>query len=71
MRTNTVATPPSELNEIAVPQTVDGPLTRAAIFLVVCIRHDEDSSAQLRSFGADLFGLVRAVEFRYIKAGLI
>jgi porphyrinogen peroxidase len=29
---------PKELNEIVLPQTVVGPLTRAAIFLVVCIR---------------------------------
>jgi putative iron-dependent peroxidase len=61
---------PKELNEIVLPQTVVGPLTRAAIFLVVSIRQDEDAYAQLRSFCADLSGLVRAVEFRDVEAGL-
>jgi len=41
---------PSELNEVGLPQTVVGPLTRAAIFLVLCIRHDEDACADLRGF---------------------
>jgi porphyrinogen peroxidase len=61
---------PSELNEAVVPQTVVAPLTRAAIFLVVCIRQDEDAYTRLRSFCADLSGLIRAVEFRDIEAGL-
>jgi putative iron-dependent peroxidase len=61
---------PKELNEIVLPQTVVGPLTRAAIFLVVCIRPDQDNRANLRSFCADLAGLVRAVEFRDVEAGL-
>ena len=61
---------PSELNEVVLPQTVVGPLTRAAIFLVVCIRQDEDAYARLRAFCADLSGLIRAVEFRDVEAGL-
>jgi porphyrinogen peroxidase len=61
---------PKELNEIVLPQTVIGPLTRAAIFLVVSIRPEQDSVATLRSFVADLAGLVRAVEFRDVEAGL-
>ena len=61
---------PKELNEIVLPQTVVGPLTRAAIFLVVCIRPEQDNYATLRSFCADLSGLVRAVEFRDVEAGL-
>jgi putative iron-dependent peroxidase len=61
---------PGELNEIVLPQTVVSPLTRAAIFLVVCIRGDEESYALLRSFCADLSALIRAVEFRDIEAGL-
>jgi porphyrinogen peroxidase len=61
---------PRELNEIVLPQTVVGPLTRAAIFLVVCIRPEQDNIATLRSFCADLAGLVRAVEFRDAEAGL-
>ncbi len=61
---------PSELNEVIVPQAVVGPLTRSAIFLVLCIRQDEDAYARLRAFCADLSGLIRAVEFRDIEAGL-
>jgi porphyrinogen peroxidase len=61
---------PKELNEIVVPQTVAGPLTRAAIFLVVCIRPEQSSYAKMRSFCADFSGLVRAVEFRDVDAGL-
>jgi porphyrinogen peroxidase len=61
---------PSPLNEVVLPQPVVGPLTRAAIFLVVCIRPERDSYAILRSFFADLAGLVRAVEFRDVEAGL-
>ena len=62
--------PPNELNEIVLPQTVVGPLTRAAIFLVVCIRQQQAAYARVRSFCADLSGLIRAVEFRDIEAGL-
>jgi porphyrinogen peroxidase len=61
---------PNELNEVVLPQTVVAPLTRAAIFLVVSIRQDHDPYALLRSFFTDLAGLVRAVEFRDIEAGL-
>jgi putative iron-dependent peroxidase len=59
-----------ELNDIVLPQGVVGPLTRAAIFLVVCIRPDRDAYAQVQSFCAGLSGLVRAVEFRDVEAGL-
>ena len=61
---------PEKLNETVLPQNVVAPLTRAAIFLVVCIRQDPDAYALLRSFCADLSGLIRAVEFRDIEAGL-
>ena len=61
---------PNELNEVVLPQTVAGPLTRAAIFLVLCIRPAPDAHTLLRSFFADLSGLIRAVEFRDIEAGL-
>jgi porphyrinogen peroxidase len=61
---------PKELNEIVLPQPVVGPLTRAAIFLVVTIRPDQDYRAALRGFCADLAGLIRAVEFRDIEAAL-
>jgi porphyrinogen peroxidase len=61
---------PEELNETVLSQTVVAPLTRAAIFLVVCIRRDPGACALLRSFCANLSGLIRAVEFRDIEAGL-
>jgi porphyrinogen peroxidase len=54
----------------AVPQEVVAPLTRAAIFLVVTIKPGADNRATLRSLCADLAGLVRAVEFRDVEAGL-
>jgi porphyrinogen peroxidase len=53
-----------------VPQAVSTPLSRAAIFLVVTINPGADSETAVRSLCADLSGLVRAVEFRDIEAGL-
>jgi len=61
---------PNELNEVVLPQPVAGPLTRSAIFLVLSIRTGSENFAALRSFLPDLSGLVRAVEFRNIEAGL-
>jgi putative iron-dependent peroxidase len=61
---------PGELNEVVLPQTVVGPLTRAAIFLVVSIRKDEDAYSRVREFCPGLSGLIRAVEFRDVEAGL-
>ena len=46
------------------------PLTRAAIFLVVTIKPEPESCAAVRAFCGDLAGLIRAVEFRDIEAGL-
>jgi porphyrinogen peroxidase len=53
-----------------VAQPVAAPLTRAAIFLVVTVNPGLDSRATVRSFCGDLAGLVRAVEFRDLEAGL-
>ena len=61
---------PSVLNEVVLPQAVVGPLTRSAIFLVLCIRQDEDAYVRLRAFCAGLSGLIRAVEFRDTEAAL-
>src|ERR1700722_7775847 len=61
---------PEQLNQTVLPQTGVATLTRAAIFLVACIRQDSDAIALLRSFCANLSGLIRAVEFRDIEAGL-
>src|SRR5271165_5509280 len=52
------------------PQPVVGPLTRAAIFLVVTLKRGSANLTTLRSFFGDLAGLVRAVEFRGLEAGL-
>jgi porphyrinogen peroxidase len=54
----------------SIPQAVDAPLTRAAIFLVVTINPGSESLAILRSFCGDFAALVRAVEFRDLEAGL-
>ena len=61
---------PQKLDETVLSQTVVAPLTRAAIFLAVCIRQDPDAYALVRSFCADISGLIRAVEFRDIEANL-
>lgn len=61
---------PKALNEIVLPQPVVGPLTRSAIFLVLCIRPEGNNYPAVRSFLAGLSGLVRAVEFRNVEAGL-
>jgi porphyrinogen peroxidase len=61
---------PKELKEIALSQPVVSPLTRSAIFLVLCIRPALENYAALRSFFSSFSGLVRAVEFRGVEAGL-
>ena len=55
--------------QLPLAQPILSPLTRAAIFLIVCIKPNPESYATLRSLCADLAGLVRAVEFRDIEAG--
>ncbi len=56
--------------DTVVAQPVSAPLTRAAIFLVVTINKGDDEAQAVRSFFADFAGLVRAVEFRDLEAGL-
>jgi putative iron-dependent peroxidase len=51
-------------------QPVAAPLTRAAIFLVVTVNPGLENRETVRSFCGDLAGLVRAVEFRDLEAGL-
>src|SRR5580704_9641979 len=53
-----------------VSQPVLAPLTRAAIFLVLCVKPERASYAAVRSFCADLPGIFRAVDFRRIEARL-
>jgi porphyrinogen peroxidase len=60
----------NEPDEVPLPQPVLAPLTRAAIFLVVTVKPERECYATVRSFCGDLAGLIRAVEFRDIDAGL-
>jgi porphyrinogen peroxidase len=59
-----------QTDAVVVAQAVSAPLTRAAIFLVVTINKGEGDVGAVRSFCADFAGLVRAVEFRDLEAGL-
>lgn len=47
-----------------VPQPVATPLTRAAIFLVLSIKHGAANETLVRAFLSDLSGIVRSVCFR-------
>jgi porphyrinogen peroxidase len=53
-----------------VTQPVTSPLSRAAIFLTLTLNTGPATRATLRSFGADLSGVIRAVEFRNMEAQL-
>lgn len=55
--------------QLPIAQPILSPLTRTAIFLVVCIKPNPESYGAVRSLCAGLPGLVRAVEFRDIEAG--
>jgi putative iron-dependent peroxidase len=63
-------TMPNGPDQVPLPQPVLAPLTRAAIFLVLTIKPKRECCAAVRSFCGDLAGLIRAVEFRDIEAGL-
>jgi porphyrinogen peroxidase len=60
----------NEADQAPLPQPVIAPLTRAAIFLVVTVNQERESYTTIRSLCGDLAGLIRAVEFRDIDAGL-
>lgn len=53
-----------------IAQAVIAPLTRAAIFLVLTLKHGNSNRTIIRSLCADLAAIFRAVEFRDIEAGL-
>ena len=53
-----------------IAQPVAAPLARAAIFLVVTVNPAPENYATVRSFCGDLAGLLRAVGFRDLEAGL-
>jgi putative iron-dependent peroxidase len=63
-------TTPNAPDQTPLAQAVLGPLTRAAIFLIVTVKPEAESYAVVRSFCNDVAGLIRAVEFRDIDAGL-
>jgi putative iron-dependent peroxidase len=52
------------------PQTVNAPLSKAAVFLVLSIGASDDALAAVRTVIADIGGLVRAVGFRDLGAQL-
>jgi len=52
------------------PQSVDAPLSRYAVFLVLTIREGDDALARVKSVVADVGGLVRAVGFRDLDGRL-
>ena len=52
------------MSEGPLPQSVDVPLTRAALFLVATISPGDEAVAKARSLCGDLASLVRAVGFR-------
>jgi porphyrinogen peroxidase len=55
---------------VVVPQPVLAPLTRAAIFLVACVKPERESYAAIRSLCSDLPGIFRAVDFRRVESRL-
>jgi porphyrinogen peroxidase len=70
MEPDPTSTPEAASKSPALAQAVSAPLTRAAIFLVATLNPGTDNRATMRSFCADLAGLVRAVEFRDLEGGL-
>jgi porphyrinogen peroxidase len=52
------------------PQAIVAPLTRAAVFLVLCVEPSPKNYATVRALCADLPGIFRAVNFRHPEAGL-
>lgn len=70
MDSDLITAPQGSNGTRSVPQAVDAPLSRAAIFLVATINPGPDNRNIIRSFCGDLAALFRAVEFRDIEAGL-
>src|SRR6266567_1031293 len=52
------------------PQSVDAPLTRAAIFLIIQMKPEPESVEAVRGVCGDLSALLRAVGFRDIEGNL-
>ncbi|NPY03243.1 peroxidase, partial [Pseudomonas aeruginosa] len=49
------------VNESPVPQAVDSPITRSAIFLVATLAPGEEPAAAVRALCGDIAALVRSV----------
>jgi putative iron-dependent peroxidase len=71
IESTTTSAPATAGSVRAVPQPVAGPLTRAAIFLVLKINPRTEALDDIRAFCADLSAIVRAVEFRDVEGGLL
>ena len=56
--------------EPIVPQPMAAPLTRSAIFVVAKLKPGAETRSTVRSFCADLSGILRAVEHRNLEVGL-
>ena len=70
MASNPITAPVTGGTTLGIAQPVAAPLARAAIFLVVTLDSSPDSRTSIRSFCGDFPGLLRAVGFRDIEAGL-
>ena len=53
-----------------VTQPITAPLSRSAIFLTVALNSGPETRATVRSFCADLSGIIRSVEFRNLESQL-
>src|SRR5580698_8307450 len=71
IESTTTSAPATAGSVRAVPQPVAGPLTRAAIFLVLKIDPGSEALEDIRALCGDLSAIVRAVEFRDIEGGLL
>lgn len=60
----------TKVAESPVPQPVDSPLTRFAIFLIVTINPGPKHASTVRSFVPDLSALIRSVGFRVLEGDL-
>lgn len=70
MDSDPISAPDEASGRRGLPQAVDAPLSRAAVFLVATINPGPDNRNITRSLCGDLAALIRAVEFRDIEAAL-
>ena len=70
MASDPATSPVAAVAARGIAQPVAAPLARAAIFLVLTVNPGRENYSTVRSFCGDLAGLLRAVGFRDIEAGL-